>query len=357
MRKRSLIRENRKHNENRNEIQIAELGHDNAKSSSNLLCTLRDLISANDPQYPGIDIWYRKKVVPGLLSGERKAYVAFSGEKPIGAAILKRGKSAKFCHVRVAEDYQGTDLGQIFFLHMTMDVVGQSEKIHFTLPESLWAEKCGFFRSFGFSDAAKASHSYRNGDKELSCDAPVTAVFSAVARKLPKLLKRYLLGNYSTSSDILMSVRPKFAERIFGGSKSVEIRKRFSTKWIGHDAVLCATKPLNCLMGRTTIRSVTKGHPDNLWIQFQSQVGCSKNEFDVYVGDASEVAAIEFGDVKPYETPVQVSQLAQMLCRRLLAPQSYFEATFERNSDWKRALYLANLLQRQDARRTLLAKF
>jgi predicted transcriptional regulator len=351
-----LTRNNTKHNENRNQIQIAELDRDNAKSSSNLLYTLRELISSNDPQYPGIDIWYRRKVVPGLLSGERKAYLAFSGEKPIGAAILKRGKSAKFCHVRVADDYRGTDLGQIFFLHMTMDVLGQSEKIHFTLPESLWTEKCGFFRSFGFSDVAKASHSYRNGDTELSCDASVSEVFSAVVRTLPKLLKRYLLCNYSANSDILMSVRPKFAERIIGGSKSVEIRKRFSDKWIGHDAVLCATKPLNCLLGRATIRSVTKGHPNNLWVRFQSQIGCSRNEFDVYVGDASEVAAIELGDVRPYETPVQVGQLAQMLCRRLLAPQSYFEATFERNSDWKRALYLANLLQRQDAT-TLLAKF
>ena len=351
-----MTREQRKYNENRRQIQIAELDHDNAKSSGNLLRTLGELISSNDPQYPGIDLWYSKKVVPGLLSGERKAYLAFSGEKPIGAAILRRGKSAKFCHVRVADDYKGTDLGQIFFLHMTMDVLGQSEKIHFTLPESLWEEKCGFFKSFGFSDVAKASHSYRSGDTELSCDAPVTAVFSAVARKLPNLLKKYLLGNYTASSDILMSVRPKFAERIFGGSKSVEIRKRFSEKWIGHDAVLCATKPLNCLLGRTTIRSVTKGHPDHLWFRFQSQIGCSKNEFDVYVGDANEVAAIEFGDVRPYETPVQVTQLAQVLCRRLLAPQSYFEATFERNSDWKRALYLANLLQRQDTRKTLLPK-
>jgi predicted transcriptional regulator len=357
MRKAKLTQNNKTDNANRNQIQIAELDRDNAKSSSDLLYTLGELISSNDPQYPGIDIWYTRKVVPGLLSGERKAYLAFSGEKPIGAAILRRGKSAKFCHVRVADDYQGADLGQIFFLHMTMDVLGQSEKIHFTLPESLWAQKSGFFRSFGFSDVAKASQSYRNGDAELSCDASVNAVFSAVVRKLPSLLKKYLLGSYSASSDILMSVRPNFAERIFGGSKSVEIRKRFSKKWIGHDAVLCATKPLHCLLGRTTIRSVTKGHPDSLWVRFQSRIGCSKNEFDAYVGDASEVAAIEFADVRPYETPVQVSQLGQVLGRRLLAPQSYFEASFERNSDWNRALYLANLLQRQDAKKTLLSEF
>jgi hypothetical protein len=70
-----LTRNSGKYNENSKQIQIAELDHDNAKSSSNLLCTLREVISSNDPQYPGIDIWYKRKVVPGLLSGERKAYL------------------------------------------------------------------------------------------------------------------------------------------------------------------------------------------------------------------------------------------------------------------------------------------
>lgn len=331
------------------QLQIAELGRKDAQGSGDLLSVLRRLISSNDPQYPGIDLWFARKVVPGLISGERKAYLAFSENRPIGAAILKRGKSAKFCHVRVDENYQGVDLGQIFFIHMTIDSLEQSEQIHFTLPESLWAVKSGFFRSFGFSDVKKSPHFYRTGDSELSCSAPISSVFSAAVKKLPQLLKKAFLGRHSASSDLLMSVKSTFAKRIFEGSKSVEIRKRFSEKWVGHDAVLYATKPLGSILGQTTIRSITSGNPNDLWAQFQSRMGCSKNEFDAYVGDASKIAAIEFDNIRAYESPVPVCRLADLLSLKLLAPQSFSEVSFEKNCDWKRALYLANLLRHRKA--------
>lgn len=330
-------------------IEIAELDERDAKASNDLLSILRDLISSNDSQYPGIDLWFTKKVVPGLVSGERKAYLAFSGETPVGAAILKRGKLAKFCHVRVADDYQDVDLGQIFFIHMAMDVMGQSDEIYFTLPESLWAQKSGFFKSFGFSEVRTAFCSYRTGDTELSCSAQVSTVISAVAKKLPPLLKRVFLGSYSASSELLMSVKSGFAERIITGSKSIEIRKHFSEKWVGHDAILYATRPVGSIVGRTTIRSVTKGHPDHLWASFQSRIGCSRSQYDSYVGNACEISAIELDEVRPYDMPVPLSQLARLLCVRLLAPQSFSEVSFSKNREWKRALYLAHLLQRQEA--------
>lgn len=326
-------------------IQIAELGVDDAKRSNDLLAVLRRLISSNDAQYPGIDSWFVSKVVPGLLWGERKAYLAFSGEMPVGAAILKRGKSAKFCHVRVADDYQGTDLGQIFFIHMTLDVLGQSEQIHFTLPESLWDQKGDFFKSFGFLEVANTLHSYRTGDAELSCSAPVSTVFSAAIKKLQKLLKNLFLGRYSASPELLISVNSSFAKRITTGLKSVEIRKRFSQKWSGHDAIVCATKPLSSIVARTTIRSVTRGNPGDVWNAFEPRIGCRRSEYDAYVGNAQEVSAIELDDVRPYHAPVRIGQLARLLCLRLLAPQSFSEVSFKKNQDWKRALYLADLLQ------------
>jgi predicted transcriptional regulator len=331
------------------QIQLAELDERAAKASDELLATLRNLIISNDPQYPGIDLWFAKKVVPGLVSGERKAYVAFSGEKPIGAAILRRGRSAKFCHLRIADEYQGADLGQVFFTQMAMDVLGESERIHFTLPESLWATKSKFFKSFGFSRPTTAPRSYRTGDPELSCSATLSAVVSAVARKLPGILRRFLLSSHSTRSELLMSVKPVFAERMVAGSKSIEIRKHFSEKWVGHDAVIYATKPSGGIVGTTTIRSVTKGHPDALWASFGSQIGCSRSQYDSYVGNASELAAVGFDKVMPYETPVPINQLERLLCLKLYAPQSFAEVSASKNQNWKRALYLANLLRHTGA--------
>src|ERR1019366_4519145 len=311
-------------------IRIASLGRDDITGESDHIKILKELVAVNDDKYPGIDRWLATKVMPGIKSGERRAYIAFEEDKPIAAAILKLGKSAKFCHLRISESHQNADLGQILFVQMTLDVRGFSEEIHFTLPESLWHTKSGFFKSFGFANAAKTLRHYRKNDTELSCSASISIVYSAVLSKIPRLFSRFCLGKYSEDANVLMSVKPTFAEKLVGGSKTIEIRKRFSSKWVGHDAVFYASRPLGCLVGKATINSVTKDQPANIWSQFGSRIGCSRLEFDAYVGSANEVVAVEMKDAVPYERSVSVSELSEILHQPLTPPQSYLELAFKK---------------------------
>jgi predicted transcriptional regulator len=327
-------------------IRIASLDRNDVIGVSDHIKILRELVSVNDDMYPGIDRWLATKVMPGIRSGERKAYIAFEEDKPIAAAILKLGKSAKFCHLRISESYQNADLGQILFIQMTLDIRGISEEIHFTLPESLWYRKGGFFRSFGFARATKTARHYRKNDTELSCSAPVSRVYSAVLSKIPRLFSRFSLGKYSDDANVLMSVKPAFAEKLVGGSKTIEIRKRFSGKWVGHDAIFYASRPLACLVGRAKISSVTKDQPSSIWSQFGSRIGCSRAEFDAYVGTADEVVAVEMKDAVPYKRSVPVSELSEILRQPLTPPQSYLELAFKKTCTWLNAVYLADSFQR-----------
>ena len=85
--------------------------------------------------YPGIGQWYSDKVLPGLKTSERIGYVAFEDERPIASAVLKKGERAKFCHLRIHEDFRDLDLGQMFFTQMTLEARHIAKEIHFTLPE------------------------------------------------------------------------------------------------------------------------------------------------------------------------------------------------------------------------------
>lgn len=331
--------------ERKGQIRIATLGREDVDVLRARVRVLKDLIALNDDQYPGIDHWFASKVVPGLQSGERRAYIAYEHNKPIAAAILKMGTSAKFCHVRINEDYQNADIGQLLFVQMTLDVLGYAKGIHFTLPESLWTTKSGFFKSFGFSLFGKASHHYRKNDDELSCSATISTVYSAVLKKIPGLLRRFCLRKHPEDANLLMSIRPAFAEKLLDGSKSIEIRKRFSKRWIGHDVVLYASKPQGSLVGKAKINSVTKDVPTNIWSQFESKIGCSKSDFDAYVGSATEVAAIEIKDAVPYWGSVPLKQLSTVLSLKLTPPQSYCEVSSRKISAWMNAIYFAEMLQ------------
>jgi predicted transcriptional regulator len=326
------------------QFRIVEIGKPDVEGWSDHVKVLRNLITANQTMYPDIDRWFSAKVVPGLKSSQRIAYVAYEGENPIASAVLKLGEKSKFCHLRIHEDFQDQDLGQMFFTLMTFEIRHHAKEVHFTLPESLWCKESGFFTSFGFSSTKKASRQYRRGDAELICSAPLSTIWSAVLNKVPELVTKFCVGGHSLGSDVLLSVKPKYAERLLAGSKLVEIRRKFSKKWLGRKAVLYASKPQGALVGEATIHSITRGRPADIWSRFETRIGGSWEEFEGYVASADEVSAIELCDVRPYRAPVPLDQVEYLLKEELRPPQSYCELTMQKNDVWAKAVSIATLL-------------
>jgi predicted transcriptional regulator len=326
-------------------FRVVRLAEVDARTGSDELKTLTNMISSSEDMYPNIGRWLREKVVPGLQSSERAAWVAYEGDKAIAAAVLKLGKHAKFCHLRVDRDFQDLDLGQLFFTQMTLETRHLAKEIHFTLPESLWESKTKFFESFGFVRPAKSLRQYRSGDKELVCSAPHAVVRMAALDRLPVLARKFNVSGYSLGGDLLVSMKPQYAERILAGSKVIEIRKRFSEKWVGCKAVLYSSSPQKALVGEATVCSVTSGTPADIWSQFHSRLGCTSNEFSSYVGSAIEVSAIELDNVFPYKQPISLAQISHLLGEELRPPQSYCDLRLDKGQgSWAKAASVASVL-------------
>jgi predicted transcriptional regulator len=327
------------------DFRFARLGESEAKRLTDDLKILRGLILENQPMYPNIDRWFDKKVVPGLRSSQRIAWVAYEGEIAIASAILKLGQKSKFCHLRIHQNFHDLDLGRMFFSQMTFEARHLAKEIHFTLPESLWYEKTKFFESFGFSCAEKSTRQYRHGDTELSCSAPLPTVWSAVLKKLPSLMPKFSVGGYSLNNEILVSIKPKYAHQILSGAKLIEIRKRFSDKWTGSRAVLYASSPEKALIGEAIVRSVTSGRPEDIWARFAPTIGCSPDEFKEYVGSSTKVSAIELDAVVPYKQPIGLAQLSHLVQEDLRPPQSFCDLRLDdAESPWAKAVSVASLL-------------
>lgn len=326
-------------------FRIVRLGKSDALEWTDDMNVLKTLISANEVMYPAIGRWFKEKVVPGLGAGQRIAWVAYEGEKAIASAVLKLGRRAKFCHLRIDQNFQDLALGQMFFSQMTAEARHDAKEIHFTLPESLWSSKRGFFESFGFTDAVKSRRQYRHGETEFSCSAPFLTVWSSVMKKLPELAPKFRVGGYSLNSRILISLKPKYAGKILAGSKLIEIRKRFSSKWIGCKAVLYASSPQRALVGEATVNSVTSGLPADIWSEFGPGMGCTLDEFTAYVGSASKVFAVELGDIIPYREPISLAQVSHLVREDLTPPQSYCDLRLDDgDSPWVKAVSVASLL-------------
>ena len=95
------------------------------------------------------------------------------------------------------------------------------------------------------------------------------------------------------------------------------------------------------MLGETQIENVVTGTPAAIWNQFESQIGCTREEFDRYTNGASELHAVMLGAAIPYVSRIPLMQLEQLISARLVAPQSYCSSE---TGEWAKAVAFAALL-------------
>lgn len=309
---------------------------------------LRELVISEESMYPRIDRWFDRKVLSGLELAERVAYVGYLDNRPIVSAVVKSGRDAKFCHLKINEIARNNSIGDIFFALMTLDVRHRAERIHFTLPEGLWESKKEFFNSFGFGSAKKNPLQYRVGEDELSCSAPFSTVLHHTIDRLPKIASQFTIGDYSLDNKILLSVNPAHADKIVKGTKTVEVRRRFSSKWAGTRLNIYATRPVGAVIGEARIDKIVEGSPEEIWDVWGASIGSAKVEFDAYCNGAEKVSALLLTEVRPFHSAVPLEQIRRLLGKGLVPPQSF--SNLARSEDWSRAVTVASILQGQVSR-------
>jgi len=230
----------------------------------------------------------------------------------------------------------------MFFSLMANDVRPFASEVHFTLPESLWSIKSGFFTSFGFELLGSAPRQYRRADEELLCSAPFARVWDAVRRKATRISEELLASDPSLNDAVVLSIKAEYARAIFWGNKRVEIRKAFSKKWSGQRVSFYASSPVSGLVGEATISHVVVDSPEEIWMRFGSSIGCKKEYFEAYTRSWPRVSAIVLEAITPYEKVIPRAELAGLINGRLRAPQTH--CSLRDCRDWARAVSVAALL-------------
>ncbi|HUV04073.1 MAG TPA: hypothetical protein VMX94_03080 [Armatimonadota bacterium] len=324
-------------------LRIARVSSLDVSMRTDHLANLRDLVLSSNKAYPDILGWFEAKVIPGLLSSQRVAYVGYVGEKPAGCTILRYGEDVKICHVQVKESFRNLHLGETLMFLVALESRSAARAVHMTLPQSLWEAKRGFFESFGLSSPHRAWKQYRPSDAELVCSAAFSQFWDAATNKLHKLFPLFRLDQ-SAPTHLVISIQPKYALRIVEGRKRVEIRRRFARKWSGARLALYASNPVCAIIGEATVDKVVSDTPSSIWATFHSDVGCSEEEFLSYVGTASKVHAIVLKNVEPYNRTLPLKEVGEIINMPLAPPQSY--CTVQGQSTWVKAMPVARMLHR-----------
>ena len=114
-----------------------------------------------------------------------------------------------------------------------------------------------------------------------------------------------------------MSIKPKYANKIFIGEKLYELRKKIFQKKVT-SIVIYSSSPISMIIGEVEIDDIIIGSPVSIFEQFEDKICISRNDYFSYFSGKNTAYAIRIGKVHKYPIPKKLSDFG---IKR--APQSY----------------------------------
>ena len=326
-----------------NNLKVIELRGYDILNKTDVFKQAQSLIKQHQDKYPNIAEWFKEKALPEIRYNRRKFYMGLNNDIPIASAIVKNGSDAKFCHLHIDEKYRQDNLGDLLFILMGVYVKNYARNIHFSLPEGLWHEKGGFFKSFGVDAVTKYKTQYRKGEEELYASVDFRTFWYNAINKIPDLYEKFKSDKENPINGILLSVHPKYANKISEGEKVIELRRKFNKNFINHLATIYSTSPEKTVLGNALIENVVEDKPENIWLLYNHMLGCSRSEFDDYTNGYEKISAVFLGNFKKYKNLIPLNELSHIFNSQLLPPQSY--SIVNNNKEWTNAISLLEILQ------------
>jgi predicted transcriptional regulator len=126
---------------------------------------------------------------------------------------------------------------------------------------------------------------------------------------------------------LIISIQPKFANMIFSGEKTVELRKTKPKKiQKGSLALVYVSSPTKALVGVFEIDSILERPVDELWDIVKKQAGISKKEFNTYYRNTKTGTGIFLNKPRELLKPIGLAELREKSAT-FMPPQSFRYAT------------------------------
>lgn len=106
---------------------------------------------------------------------------------------------------------------------------------------------------------------------------------------------------------ILLSIHPKFVEKILTGEKRFEFRKTLPTKDV-ESVVIYATKPIGKVVAEFKIKFIHSKAPEQLWLETQNYAGINEGFFFQYFKNREIAHAFEVGELMVFEQPKELKE-------------------------------------------------
>lgn len=121
-----------------------------------------------------------------------------------------------------------------------------------------------------------------------------------------------------TLTDVILSIKPIYANAILEGVKTVEFRKRIFKKNVDK-IFIYSSSPTKMIVGYFNFSNIVEDTPENLWKTFQKVGGINRDDFFEYYKETEKGFGIVIKEVVKFEVEKDPIEFIE----NFTAPQSY----------------------------------
>lgn len=124
--------------------------------------------------------------------------------------------------------------------------------------------------------------------------------------------------------NVLLSVKPKYAEKIVEGKKKYEFRRTIFKKQNIEKVYIYSSSPVSKIVAAFDIEKILKDSPEKIWTLCQKYAGISKKDFFDYFKNSKHAFAIEIGYVESFREFIDPFEIIE----NFKPPQSFYYLPF-----------------------------
>ena len=109
--------------------------------------------------------------------------------------------------------------------------------------------------------------------------------------------------------NLIISIKPKFAQMILDGSKRYEYRKSIPQRHDIQKVYIYATKPIQAIIGEFTLDGIIDDSPQKVWAATARQGGITEAFFNDYFKGRNKAYALKIGKVIKYSEPIDPKKI------------------------------------------------
>ncbi len=121
---------------------------------------------------------------------------------------------------------------------------------------------------------------------------------------------------------MLLSLKPRYAELVFLGLKTAELRRLVPSQVEGRNVYIYVSSPTRMLRGGFVVGEVWQGAPEDVWERVKDMASIDVETYNDYYEGRAKAFALRIVDAWEYQQPLSLSELRTEF-KGFVVPQSW----------------------------------